>query len=102
MAPLDRPQATNGRWCRSSDYMDDLARGAERGGWSGRGRIVGWLVAAKREEARPRGTGLRISAGYSTVNSPTMPSAACGGASALPPGDGKLEVVPCWMKQSTM
>ena len=26
----------------------DLARGAERGGWSGAGRVVVWLVAARR------------------------------------------------------
>ena len=32
----------------------DLARGAERGGWSGAGRMVVWLAAAwEHEEARP-------------------------------------------------
>ena len=43
----DRPQTTSGRWCRSSDGMDDLARGAERGGRSGSGRVVVWLAAAR-------------------------------------------------------
>jgi hypothetical protein len=39
MRPRDRPQPTSGRWCRSSDRMDDLARGASTR-WSAAGSMA--------------------------------------------------------------